>query len=280
METEGSSERLRDRNYFKPQVADQYSSVPQIRSFRELPERCRECSVKKGQQTVMSAKYWTLPLFPLNTVLFPGMTLPLRIFEPRYLRMVQDCLEGDYAAGEPVFGIALIKEGEEVGEAAVPYEIGTTAHIIAVEHQTQDMLHVITVGEERFIVHDVSHDKPYLVGDVEPFPMEPGDEAQVAPLFGIQSMLLTAYLGLLSEAHSVEIQLQQAPENAETMAYLVAALLQVPLPVKQELLSIADLPTLLRRETTLLHNDISALTVMLRGENILDRGDRSRLSTN
>ena len=64
------------------------------------------------------------------------------------------------------------------------------------------------------------------------------------------------------------------------MAYLVAALLQVPLPIKQELLSIADLPTLLQRETTLLRNDISALTVMLRGENILDRGDRSRLSTN
>lgn len=228
----------------------------------------------------MSAKYWTLPLFPLNTVLFPGMTLPLRVFEPRYLQMVQDCLDGDYAAGDPVFGIVLIKEGEEVGGPATPYEVGTTARIIAVERDVENVLHVTTVGEERFIIHDVSHEKPYLVGDVEPFPLEPGERAQVAPLFDLEAMLLAAYLELLSEAHRIEIQLQQAPESAETMAYLVAALLQVSLPVKQELLSIADLPALIQRGMTLLRNDISALTVMLRGENVLDRGDRSELSTN
>ena len=142
------------------------------------------------------------------------------------------------------------------------------------------MLHVTVVGEERVIIHDISRDKPYLVGDVEPFPLEPGDEAQLALLFDLESMLLTAYLELLSEAHGIEIQLQQAPDRAETMAYLVAALLQVPLPVKQELLSIGELSTLIQRETALLRSDISALTVMLRGENILERGDRSRLSTN
>jgi Lon protease-like protein len=115
---------------------------------------------------------------------------------------------------------------------------------------------------------------------VEPFPLEPGDKAQVASLFDLESMLLMAYLELLSEAHDVDIQLQQMPDSAEALAYLVAALLQVPLAVKQELLSAANLPTLLERGTNLLRNDISALTVMLRGEDILDRTDRSRLSTN
>jgi Lon protease-like protein len=228
----------------------------------------------------MPAKYWTLPLFPLNTVLFPGMTLPLRVFEPRYLQMIQDCLDGEYAGGDPVFGVVLIKEGEEVGGPATPHEVGTTARIIAVERGAEDVLHVTTVGEERFIVHGVSNQEPYLVGDVEPFPLEPGERAEITPLFDLEAMLLAAYLELLSEAHRVEIQLQQAPDSADTMAYLVAALLQVPLPVKQELLSIADLPTLIQRGTTLLRNDISALTVMLRGENVLDRGDRSQLSTN
>lgn len=228
----------------------------------------------------MSAKHWTLPLFPLNTVLFPGMTLPLRVFEPRYLQMVQDCLQGEYGAGDPIFGVVFIKEGEEVGGPAVPYTVGTTARIVAVERQPQDILHVTTVGEERFIIHSLSHDRSYLVGDVEPFPLEQGGKSQVAPLYERESLLLAAYLELLSHAHSVEIQLQQAPENAEKMAYLVAALLQVPLPIKQELLSLASLPEMLQRGTTLLRNDISALTVMLRGENILDREDRSRLSTN
>jgi Lon protease-like protein len=228
----------------------------------------------------MSAQYWTLPLFPLNTVLFPGMTLPLRVFEPRYLRMIQDCLDGEYVSGDPVFGVVLIKEGNEVDGPAVPHAIGTMARILSVEHQEQDLLNVTVVGEERVIIHDLSRDKPYLVGDVEPFPLEPGDEAQLAVLFDLESMLLTAYLELLSEAHGIEIRLQQAPDHAETMAYLVAALLQVPLSVKQELLSIAGLPVLIQRETALLRNDISALTVMLRGESILDREDRSRLSTN
>jgi Lon protease-like protein len=228
----------------------------------------------------MSAQYWKLPLFPLNTVLFPGMALPLRVFEPRYLRMVRDCLDGEYVSGDPVFGVVLIKEGKEVDGPAKPHGIGTTARILALEHQAEDVLHITTVGEERFIIHDVSRDKPYLVADVEPFPLDQGEGAQVAPLFDLESMLLAAYLDLLSEAHGVEIQLQQAPESAETMAYLVAALLQVGLPTKQELLSIADLPTLLQREMTLLRNDISALTVMLRGEDILDKEDVSRLSSN
>jgi Lon protease-like protein len=234
----------------------------------------------------MSAMYWKLPLFPLNTVLFPGMALPLRVFEPRYLRMVRDCLEGEYVSGDPVFGVVLIEEGKEVAGPVKPYEIGpiqnigTTARILALEHQTEDVLHITTVGEERFIIHDVSRDRPYLVADVEPFPLDQGEGAKVAPLFDLESMLLTAYLDLLSEAHGVEIQLQQAPESAETMAYLVAALLQVGLSTKQELLSIADLPTLLQREMNLLRNDISALTVMLRGEDILDREDVSPLSSN
>ena len=228
----------------------------------------------------MSAEHLTLPLFPLNTVLFPGMTLPLRVFEPRYLQMVQDCLQGKYGAGDPILGVVLIKEGEEVGGPAVPHMVGTTARIIAVERQSQDILHVTTVGEERFIIHSLSQDRPYLVGDVEPFPLDQGTQSQVAPLFELESLLLAAYLELLSDAHSVEIRLLQAPENAEEMAYLVAALLQVSLPAKQELLSLASLPEMLQRGTTLLRSDISALTVMLRGENILDREDRSRLSTN
>ena len=72
-----------------------------------------------------------LPLFPLNTVLFPRMTLPLRIFEPRYRQMLADCLDGD-----PIFGVVLIREGKEVGETAMPHDVGTTARIIAVQKKS------------------------------------------------------------------------------------------------------------------------------------------------
>ena len=63
-----------------------------------------------------------LPLFPLGTVLFPGMQLPLQLFEPRYLQMFQDIARQDSR-----FGVVLIKEGVEVGEPAVPFDIGTIA---------------------------------------------------------------------------------------------------------------------------------------------------------
>ncbi|MCH8222137.1 MAG: LON peptidase substrate-binding domain-containing protein [Chloroflexi bacterium] len=66
----------------------------------------------------------TLPIFPLNTVLFPGAPLPLRIFEPRYREMLKRCLDGDRR-----FGVALIKSGPEVGGPAEPHDVGTVARI-------------------------------------------------------------------------------------------------------------------------------------------------------
>ena len=68
-----------------------------------------------------------LPLFPLNTVLFPSEALPLQIFEERYKQMMQDCLDSDSK-----FGVVLIKSGSEVGEPAIPHSMGTVAHIVQV----------------------------------------------------------------------------------------------------------------------------------------------------
>jgi Lon protease-like protein len=213
----------------------------------------------------MSGGLKELPLFPLNTVLFPGMTLPLRIFEPRYLQMVDRCVKGD-----PIFGVVYIKEGQEVGGPAIPHQVGTVARIIAVEKKGQGVLHITTVGEERFRVRKLQHSEPYLVGEVEPFPLEKMDAPEVEALVDVEIGLLSTYLELLSQVTDVEVRLQRAPEDPETIAYFVAMLLQAPLQIKQQLLSIADLPTLLNQEALLLQADLTALTVMLRGEEILD----------
>jgi Lon protease-like protein len=223
----------------------------------------------------MPGKQITLPLFPLNTVLFPGMTLPLRIFEPRYLRMVRDCLDGD-----PVFGVLLIKEGQEVGETALPHEVGTTARILSVERASPEELHIVTVGEERFLLHSTSSDKPYLVGEVEPFPLEGRENQRADALFDAELVLLTAYLELISQANDVDIQLSQAVAGPTEMAYLVAALLQVPLAVKQQLLAIPNLGKMMEREVALLQAEITALTVMLRGEELVQKGGTSGSAVN
>ena len=86
-----------------------------------------------------------IPLFPLNAVLFPGGTLSLRIFEPRYLDLVRECTRSDSG-----FGVCLIREGGEVGAPAVPAGTGTLARISAWDMPQLGVLHVIAVGEQRF----------------------------------------------------------------------------------------------------------------------------------
>jgi Lon protease-like protein len=209
-----------------------------------------------------------LPLFPLNTVLFPEMTLPLRVFEPRYLQLVEDCMKDD-----ALFGVVCIQHGSEVGGPALPYTIGTTARIIGIERESPELMHIVTVGQERFRVRELLSGKPYIVGRVYPFPLTKLDAPEVGTIVDAQMPLLTVYLELLSQVSDLDIQLQRSPESAEAVAYFVAMLLQVPLTVKQRLLGIADLPTLLQEEAALLRSDLAGLTALLQGEEARKQGD-------
>jgi Lon protease-like protein len=206
-----------------------------------------------------------LPLFPLNVVLFPGMTLPLRIFEPRYLEMVDDCMKADQT-----FGVVCIKRGQETGGPALPHTIGTTAEIVDVEQDSSDLLYIVTVGQERFRINRLVHGKPYLVGEVEPYPLVNVNAPEVGLLVDGEMALLSAYMDLLSEIGHLELELQRSPESPEDLAYVIAALLQVPLSVKQDLLAVTDLPTLLHDEAVLLRNDFAALTILMQGNDLLE----------
>jgi len=95
----------------------------------------------------MSAERFELPLFPLNTVLFPGGVLPLKVFEQRYVEMTKRCVRDGTR-----FGVCLIREGREVGEPAVPAMIGCTARIGEWEVPHPNLFHLIAHGEERFRV--------------------------------------------------------------------------------------------------------------------------------
>ena len=109
-----------------------------------------------------------VPLFPLNTVLFPGGPLPLRIFEARYLQMVSDCVKNDAP-----FGVLLIREGGEVGTATT-HDVGTLARIIDWYQGSDGLLGVTALGERRFRVLS-SHAEPngLSIGDIEVLPDEP-----------------------------------------------------------------------------------------------------------
>lgn len=111
----------------------------------------------------------TLRLFPLRTVLFPGMALPIQVFEPRYHQLLAECMEAD----EP-FGVVLLRSGSEVSDAdAVPYDAGTTARIESASPVGGGRVMVQTRGERRFRIVTLHHDRPFLTADVE----YPVDEA-------------------------------------------------------------------------------------------------------
>ena len=105
-----------------------------------------------------------LRLFPLQAlVLFPGMPLPLNVFEPRYVQLMNECTD----AHEP-FGVVLLKEGGEVGPNSVdPFEIGTTAHIQQASSMGGSRLGITSVGGERFRVRSFNYDYPYLAAEVQ-----------------------------------------------------------------------------------------------------------------
>ena len=103
-----------------------------------------------------------LPLFPLNTVLFPGMPINLHIFEPRYKLMIEQCIQND----EP-FGVVLIHKGTEAsGPLAEPHPIGCTAQITQVERLDDGRMNILAVGGERFQIRSLNLFEPYLVGTV------------------------------------------------------------------------------------------------------------------
>ena len=114
----------------------------------------------------MQASDREIPLFPLNVVLFPTMILPLHIFEERYKEMVHACLESDSR-----FGVALIREGQEVGAPAVSHNMGTVAHIRRVTPLDDGRLNLLVIGERRFQVLEVTQWEPYLKAQVH-FPDE------------------------------------------------------------------------------------------------------------
>ena len=103
-----------------------------------------------------------IPLFPLKTVLLPGNTLALKIFEPRYLDMIATCMRED-----GVFGVVLIYEGEETRVDADIYTIGTTARITDWEHRADGLLGITALGEQRFeILSTLTRDNGLTLAEI------------------------------------------------------------------------------------------------------------------
>jgi uncharacterized protein len=202
---------------------------------------------------------YELPLFPLNTVLFPGMPIKLHIFEERYKLMMNQCIEN-----ETPFGVVLIAEGvEALGPLAEPHMIGCTARITQVSPLGDGRMNILAVGQERFEIQELRHDQPYLVAMVEPFPFNDVDPTMLENSSSQLRRWVERYLRILAQAGDVEFDAEQLPDDPLTLAHLAAIVLQVPMNQKQELLSMSESNKLLTTMRSLYRREVAILEAML-----------------
>lgn len=194
-----------------------------------------------------------LALFPLHTVLFPGVPLPLHVFEERYKLLVKRCLEGDRA-----LGIVLIQSGSEVGAPAVPYSVGTLARIIRAENRNDGTLNLMTVGERRFRIESIDRSQPYAIGDVELLEEEPPDSVdRLTPVVRERFTRYVQSLRRLARQRQAENAVT-IPDSARELSYLVAANLQISRSDQQQLLE-DPLASRLRHESALLQRELTMI---------------------
>lgn len=198
-----------------------------------------------------------MPLFPLNTVLFPGWPMPLHIFEPRYLEMVRTCTEN-----KSPFGILLIREGKAEGDLYVePHDVGCMVAITQMEQLEDGRLLIMTVGQERFRVQSYHRNKPYLVGKVERLPYQP---EKIAPLQAAANALHPLVLRYLTQLTTMadnidEFDPTQIPTEPEALSHMAASLLQVSLETKQSLLEAKKISNVLNFLTQQYRREIDIL---------------------
>lgn len=212
-----------------------------------------------------------LRLFPLNAVLFPGAVLNLHIFEPRYKRMISDCLE----EGVP-FGVALIREGDEAGDPdAMPYDVGTTAEIGEVTPLDHGRYYLNTVGRRRFRIDRIIDRDPYLLVEVSYFAEDVvSDRAAVEHLIEEIRDVFREYLRLLVEFSGMHADIE-LPEDPIEASFLIGDALQVADSMKQRLLELSSTEQRLTVELGFLRRLLPQLRTLLERKRTEPASERS-----
>ena len=180
-------------------------------------------------------------IFPLNTVLYPGGVLPLKVFEQRYIEMTKACLRD-----ERPFGVCLIREGREVGTAAVPEPVGCLATIESWDMPQLGLFHLVARGGGRFRIREVRAAPTHLLpAAVEPIP--PDDAAhEVEPLCREVLQAIIEKVG--AERFPAPLRF----DDAAWVGYRLAEVLPLEARAKQELLELTDAAARLERLRALL----------------------------
>jgi uncharacterized protein len=199
-----------------------------------------------------------LPLFPLGAVLYPGMLLPLHIFEERYRQLVRDLLERP----EPRrFGVIAIRKGRETGVAGVHslYEIGCTATLRRVQEYEDGRYDLVTVGTQRFRLLGLDRTLPYFRGDIELLADDVVDPEAATPVVTAVQAAFRSYLDALTERGGAVVKVEDLPDEPALLSFLVAASMIIDLPERQGLLAEPDTVRRMNVERALLWRETGML---------------------
>ncbi|WP_018567507.1 LON peptidase substrate-binding domain-containing protein [Streptomyces sp. PsTaAH-124] len=222
-----------------------------------------------------------LPLFPLNSVLFPGLVLPLNVFEERYRAMLRTLLKTP--EDEPRrFAVVAIRDGHEVAPSApglpdptaVPergptagfgpdpvkafHGVGCVADAATIRERSDGSFEVLATGTTRVRLLSVDASGPFLTAELEELPEEPGDEAGALAEGVLRSF--RQYQKRLAGARERSLATgAELPDEPSVVSYLVAAAMVLDTPTRQRLLQAPDTSSRLRDELRLLRSETSII---------------------
>ena len=195
-----------------------------------------------------------LPLFPLGTVLFPGMPLPLRIFERRYLKMLADRREFD-----PAFGVVLIRGGREVGDIPQVSAIGTTASLDSLESRPDGTLEIGVIGRERFGIDFVDWSGDYPVATISEISSTDASTTESEPLLAETGAMFNRFVGGVAALYDRRFSTWVKPEDASSAVYDLASRLPLHTWERQAILDNRDTASQLREVNRLVRRELALL---------------------
>ncbi len=219
----------------------------------------------------MTASAIELPLFPLDVVLFPGVVLPLHIFEPRYREMIADCQQQ-----KRPFGVVLARPGS-LPLLEEPFPVGTMAEIRELDQLEDGRYILMAVGVQRFRILSQHRERPYLSGLVELYEdvAEPAEDLdfhfkQAYRLFGMYIEML------LKAANEQDKDMQEhLPGRPEELSHFIAYFLDLQNEQKQHFLELTSTLQRLKEEIAILRHEVPLMQQIMTGN---QNADRNRLN--
>lgn len=214
-----------------------------------------------------------IPLFPLpNVVLFPGMSLPLHIFEPRYREMLQSVMDQKKTDPTATFGIQLCKTYNPMTMEGTPFDVGTTVDIAEVREMEDGRYYLMTRGLRRYQVEEYDQTKEYLQGTVTYLEEEdPRKVSGKSKLMEETKLYFHEALRLSRKILKENFSEPCYPETPEMLSYYIAENLKGSLVLKQEILEINSTRKRLTRERELLKEVVKTLAVQAQIEEVFGK---------